>query len=79
MINLHTVHPRTKLSICLILELLTYGDCNIIGVDWHPLALAINYIGAARNALDVGQVTGEFLVRLMEKTGLTVNQVNVQE
>lgn len=59
----------------LFIEFLKHEDCNIIGVDWNPLSPSIDYIASARNCLDVGQVTGEFLVRLMEKTGLTIDKV----
>lgn len=50
-------------------------DCNIVGVDWNPLSPAANYVLSAKNALEVGRTAGEFVVRLMDKTGLTHDKV----
>ena len=60
-----------------IADLLEAEDCNIIGVDWNPLSLAPNYALSAQNCLEVGRTVGEFVVRLMDKTGLTHDKVNV--
>lgn len=56
-------------------DLLDAEDCNIIGVDWNPLSPAANYPLSAQNSLEVGRTAGEFVVRLMDKTGLTHNKV----
>ena len=60
-----------------ISDLLEHDDCNIIGVDWNPLSPAPNYPLAAKNALEVGRAAGEFVKRLMDKTGLTHDKVCV--
>merc|ERR1712241_1464813 len=44
-------------------------DCNVISVDWEPLARGPNYVKAARNAMPAGARTAKFLQSLMEASG----------
>ena len=44
-------------------------DCNVISVDWEPLARGPNYVKAARNAMPAGARTADFLRGLMEASG----------
>ena len=49
---------------------------NIIGIDWSPLATWDNYFTAAKNALRVGEHTGQFLGDLLiNKLGQSPKQV----
>lgn len=44
-------------------------DCNVISVDYEPLAPCCNYVMAARNAMPVGTRAAEFLQYLIDISG----------
>ncbi|XP_065073472.1 lipase member H-like [Ochlerotatus camptorhynchus] len=58
-------------------ELLAIGDFNVITVDWGVAANNPNYI-SARNAVGpAGFGVGRLIDRLIETTGVSVNNINV--
>ena len=44
-------------------------DCNVISVDWEPLARGPNYVKAARNAMPAGARVAELLQSLIDVGG----------
>ena len=51
---------------------------NVIAVDWGPLATAPNYLRAAKNAVSVGQYSGQNigLNMLIHGLGQTPDQIH---
>ncbi|CAD6208484.1 GSCOCG00003496001-RA-CDS [Cotesia congregata] len=45
-------------------------DCNVILVDWEPLAASTFYLGPMRNTADVGAEAGKFIEFLVQETGV---------
>ena len=47
-------------------------DCNVISVDWEPLARAPFYVKAARNAMPAGARVAELLKSIIQTTGASL-------
>ena len=55
----------------------SHQDCNIIVVNWYPLATWDNYFVAAQNAVRVGQHSGEVLgQKLINELGQSPKQIH---
>ncbi|XP_050313727.1 phospholipase A1-like [Anthonomus grandis grandis] len=71
-----TNHAHSPVNVVIRESLIAHRDVNIIVVDWNTIS-SESYLTAQRQVLAVGNFIGDFLIRLNNEVGHSVNRVTL--